>query len=637
MKEKNRLSLLMFAAVLMIIASCKKNNDEASVNGNTDKAAAIIQNNQTSAGNVCEAVTYSNAAMKARMDVMERTVQAYIAQKYPSGMGGKIPQGGHTPSIMSVVTIPVVFHVVYNLAVQNISDAQLQSQIDVLNKDYTASNTDISNVPSVFQSLVGNAGLQFVLAKRDPNGVATTGIIRKSTTVTSFSSDGSVCSTSLGGDDAWPSSQYLNIWVCNKSGAAGYSSYPWSGNSASDGIIVGYNYVGTTGTFTNNWSYLLGRTITHEVGHWFGLVHIWGDATCGDDLVGDTPSQQAANGACPVFPHLSSCSPNSNGDMFMDYMDYSNDACRVMFSVGQVTRMLGYLNTTRASILTSLGGVAPNGSGSCNVPSGLNATSITTSNATFNWTSTGAVSYNVQYKPTASGTWITTSTSFTSIAVSGLSTSTSYQFQVQSVCSGTSSSYSTASTFSTLAPVCNVPAGLSTSSITSGSAVLNWAATGALSYSVMYKPSSSGTWSGASSSSNSLTISGLSPSTSYDFEVQSVCSGGSSAYSSPVSFTTLAPSCNVPTGLSASSITSSGAILSWIFTGALSYNIQYKSLSSGIWTSISSSTNSVAISGLSPSTTYQFKVQSVCSGSSSSYSSPASYTTTHRRRGIVGI
>src|SRR5262249_51277358 len=158
-----------------------------------------------------------------RFAEMEQSVQSFIAQHFGAGSGGKASSFG-SPAIASIVTIPVVFHVMYNTQDQNISDAQLQSQIDVLNKDYLAANADISNVPACFQPVIGNAQLQFILAKRDTNGVATTGIVRKQTSVASFSSDGSVCHSSMGGDDAWPASQYLNIWVCNKTGAAGSSS-----------------------------------------------------------------------------------------------------------------------------------------------------------------------------------------------------------------------------------------------------------------------------------------------------------------------------------------------------------------------------------------------------------------------------
>jgi hypothetical protein len=294
----------------------------------------------------CDVVT--NDSMNVRMDSMEVKVNSFLAKKQATIISG-------------MVVIPVVFHVLYNQPVQNISDAQLMSQIDVLNKDYSATNTDITSVPAAFKPLIGNAGFQFVLAKRTPDGkpMLPNGIIRKATAVTSFSSDGSVCLSSMGGDDAWNTSQYLNIWVCQKSGAAGYSAYPWSGNPQTDGIIMGYNYVGTVGVFTNNWSYLLGRTLTHEVGHWFGLVHIFGIGNCTDDLVADTPIMTGSSGGGLCHSFTPDCANSPNGSIVNDYMDYDNDGCRFFFTQGQCTRMRGYLNTARIGLLTSSGATSP--------------------------------------------------------------------------------------------------------------------------------------------------------------------------------------------------------------------------------------------------------------------------------------
>jgi hypothetical protein len=515
-----RLPLLILASLITTVISCRKEN-EMVVNRNG------MPSYQTSEQNICGAIEYDNAATKIRMLEMEQAVQFHIAEN---------ADANHRMS--SAVIIPVVFHVIYNLATQNISDAQLQSQVDVLNEDFNATNVDLANVPACFQPLIGNAHIQFVLAKRDPNGSSTNGITRTSTSVTSFSSDGSVCYASMGGHDAWPTSQYLNIWVCNKSGAAGYSSYPWSGNPTTDGIIAGYNYIGRTGTFTNNWNYQKGRTITHEVGHWLGLVHIWGDAICGDDLVNDTPTQTSANGSSPAFPHLSSCSPDQNGDMFMNYMDYTYDASRTMFSIAQVTRMNSYLHVTRPGIETSPGGIEP--AGSCNVPSGLDATAITSYSAMLSWISTGAISYALKYKPVSSSTWITISSSGTSFAVPGLAPSTTYEYQVQSICSGSPSSYSASSVFSTPAIVlpCNTPTGLSASSINSNGATLNWVYNGALSYMIRYKATTSVNWTAITSSTSFLVVSGLQANTAYEFQVQSVCTTGTSSYSSSCLFTT---------------------------------------------------------------------------------------------------
>ena len=257
-------------------------------------------------------------------------------------------------------TIPVVVHVLYSNANENISDAQIASQIAVLNEDFRKLNSDVSKTPAAFAGLAADAGLQFVLAKRDPNGNATTGIERKSTTKTTWGTADAMKSTSTGGLNAWPASQYLNLWVCNIGGGIlGYAQFP-GGAASTDGVVIGPNYFGRTGYLSAPFN--LGRTATHEVGHWLNLRHIWGDANCGNDLVSDTPTQQTSNGGCPSFPRRT-CGNTTNGDMFMNYMDYTDDACMYMFSTGQSTRMNALFSTggSRASLLTSLGGTAPGG------------------------------------------------------------------------------------------------------------------------------------------------------------------------------------------------------------------------------------------------------------------------------------
>jgi len=258
------------------------------------------------------------------------------------------------------VTIPVVFHILYNVnnSSQNISTARIYEQINVLNDDFSASNSDISNVPAAFQSLIGDVGIQFCLAQQDPNGNSTDGIIRKSTSVTSFSTNNAIKFDAQGGSDAWPRDEYLNIWVGNLSGnLLGYAQFP-GGSASTDGVVLLNASVGgpnETGTVSN---YDIGRTATHEVGHWLNLYHIWGDSFCGNDQVSDTPTQQTSNGGCPSFPKIT-CSNGPNGDMYMNYMDYVYDACMIMFSSGQATRMNASLSITRPSLLTSQGCEAP--------------------------------------------------------------------------------------------------------------------------------------------------------------------------------------------------------------------------------------------------------------------------------------
>lgn len=290
-----------------------------------------------------------------------------------------------------IITIPVVVHVVYANGAQNISDAQIQSQIDVLNEDFRRLNSDTTNTPAAFQSVMGDSEIEFCMAQRDPQGNPTTGIIRVPTSVNSFGINDGMKFSSSGGSDAWPRDEYLNIWVCNlQGGLLGYAQFP--GQAANtDGVAVDYQYFGTINTSP---PFNTGRTTSHEIGHWLGLFHIWGDdngACSGSDNVADTPNQGNASSGCPSFPATDNCSPQSPGYMFMNYMDYSNDNCMNGFTVGQGTRMQGVLATTRSSLQNSNGCVPvnllPNDAQVMEIlsPSGTNcATSITPQVEIFN-------------------------------------------------------------------------------------------------------------------------------------------------------------------------------------------------------------------------------------------------------------
>lgn len=247
------------------------------------------------------------------------------------------------------ITIPVVVHVVYSTASENISDSQINSQIDVLNRDYNAANTDKGNTPACWLGLVASIGVHFALANRDPNGVPAPGIVRRQTATTSFGTNDDVKFTARGGSDAWPTDKYLNIWVCNLSGGLlGYAQFP-GGPVDTDGVVILNTAFGTSGTATTPFN--LGRTTTHEVGHWLNLNHIWGDTSdcSGTDHVADTPDAQLPNYNKPSFPHVS-CNNGPNGDMFMNYMDYVDDDTMVMFTPGQAARMLATLKGPRKNI-----------------------------------------------------------------------------------------------------------------------------------------------------------------------------------------------------------------------------------------------------------------------------------------------
>lgn len=267
----------------------------------------------------------------------------------------------------NVYTIPVVVHIVYYDNTQNFTDAQVQSQIDVLNEDFRMKNADLSETPSGFVPDIGDARMEFVLAKRDPNGNPTNGITRTKTNQTSFSyGSEDVKHADRGGHDAWDPTNYLNIWVCNlasgTSKVIGYVPYPLAVGSADDGVAISYTAFGTSGNL--NVKYTLGRTATHEIGHWLNLLHLWGDPAspgCTTDYVDDTPPQEDGTNSnlnCPIYPYKKpngdACNNDpSRGRMWCNFLDYTRDQCMSMFSKGQVSRMTAYLTMSRPGILNS--------------------------------------------------------------------------------------------------------------------------------------------------------------------------------------------------------------------------------------------------------------------------------------------
>jgi hypothetical protein len=240
---------------------------------------------------------------------------------------------------------------VYKTVSQNISDAQILSQIEVLNKDFRRQNSDTNSV----WSQAADSEIKFVMATIDPEGKTTNGITRTSTTKSSFDINDKMKFAVSGGHDSWPTGTYLIIWICNISGGIlGYAQFPY-GPVNTDGVVIDYKYIGTTGTETSPFDE--GRTGTHEVGHWLNLRHICGDGGCGvDDGVLDTPNSDGANYGC-ALGHESCDSP----DIVENYMDYSNDACMNLFTLGQKTRMRDLFKPSgfRESIINPVSPPAP--------------------------------------------------------------------------------------------------------------------------------------------------------------------------------------------------------------------------------------------------------------------------------------
>ena len=240
-----------------------------------------------------------------------------------------------------VITIPVVVHVLYRNNTENISVAQIQSQLDVLNEDFRRTNSNADNT----WSQAADTQIEFCLSTIDPNGNATSGITRKQTTRQDWGADNDAKRSSSGGIDPWNTSEYLNMWIVPKMTTVsqgqtinllGYAQFP-GGAAATDGLVMIYNAFGRVGAVTA--PYDGGRTTTHEIGHFLNLRHIWGDSNCGNDFVSDTPTHQTSNRGCPTGQV--SC---SSTDMPQNYMDYTNDSCMNLFTQGQKNRMRAVLD-----------------------------------------------------------------------------------------------------------------------------------------------------------------------------------------------------------------------------------------------------------------------------------------------------
>ena len=281
-----------------------------------------------------------------KLQQQTNSVESFIKEHISGASDGtqKVPSG--------IIRIPVVIHVLYNgSSSTTITDQQIHSQIAALNRDFRKANADTIKTPSYFKPFAADVEIEFVLATADPKGRATTGIIRKQTTVSEWSMDDKMKFAVSGGSNAWDAKSYLNIWVAPVKRILGYSSEPGSALDK-DGVVISPSAFGVTGSG----QFGLGRTATHEVGHWLGLKHIWGDASCGDDLVSDTPPQSTFTTGCPTGIKQS-CNSGVNGNMYMNYMDFANDECMNLFTKGQKTRMRALFadGGSRAALINSKG------------------------------------------------------------------------------------------------------------------------------------------------------------------------------------------------------------------------------------------------------------------------------------------
>jgi hypothetical protein len=298
--------ILLTATAFLMLFSCQNDQTESTVS-----ATNAIARRSCASQDVLAEQLKADPTLALRMNQIEAfTQKSMLTNRLVNGK----------------VVIPVVVNVLYRTAAENISDAQIQSQIDVLNKDYTATNPDFSSTPAEFAGVAANVGITFELVK----------INRKSTTKSSWGTRDAMKKTKQGGLDPTTPSTTLNMWACTIGGGIlGYAQFP-GGSLATDGVVIDSNYFGLSSAAS--YPYNLGRTASHEVGHWMNLRHIWGDASCGDDLVSDTPVHKTSNFGVPTYPYVSTCLPAHN-EMTMNYMDYTDDRGMFMFTNGQKARM----------------------------------------------------------------------------------------------------------------------------------------------------------------------------------------------------------------------------------------------------------------------------------------------------------
>jgi len=338
------------AIFALIVVACQDNSEEITPNQEVatidmsdfyvytndsdiaSKSSADAKNDKCASMKVLNQQLKDNPGLENRMYAIEKHTREYIAAKGNSTGKGKPGGGGTTPPATydGTITIPVYVHVIYSNSSQNISDAQINSQIAVLNNDFN--DTNYNDVPTEFRAVGADVDINFTLNSAN--------IARHSDTTTSWGTNNAVKS------EYPPVAGYLNFWVCEIGGGIlGYAQFP-GGNASTDGVVVGTEFFGSIILNPSGYygdpkspyydSYNKGRTATHEVGHWLNLRHIWGDGRCKqDDFVADTPSSDGPNYGCPTYPTVN-C--NSN-DMTQNYMDYTDDACMNMFTLGQNDRM----------------------------------------------------------------------------------------------------------------------------------------------------------------------------------------------------------------------------------------------------------------------------------------------------------
>jgi len=297
----------------------------------------------------CNMEEYVKQQLSENISLKNKLEQVEIFTSERTASTGDAQRSNRMPEIIKV---PVVVHILYHTPDQNIPVSVVELLIAALNRDFGKKNSDTVNIPSAFKPYASEMGFEFKLASSDPRGVSTNGVVKKYTPMRYWMSDDKMKFNTSYGDDAWDSKSYLNIWICNMQDVLGYSTFPGM-DPLKDGVVLSFEALIGHGTSTNINDF---RTIVHEVGHWLNLHHTWGDAYCGDDGIDDTPKQSTYTPGCPNGVRIT-CGNAPLGDMYMNYMDFTDDVCMNMFTKGQRrrARIIFEEGGPRNSILRSKG------------------------------------------------------------------------------------------------------------------------------------------------------------------------------------------------------------------------------------------------------------------------------------------
>lgn len=519
----------MLLFLVLIVSSCSDDLDNQEFSEDGSEILEQVHDHRTCGHNDHMDKLLSNPEYKKAYDKRISKFKSYKAQNSTHKMNCT------TPDIL-----PVAIHY------QGINNADLscltglaQDAIRVLNDDFQGSNSDITlwtnGTSASFPGISnGEACIQFVIA--DQNHPSGYGLTNGDLAIT-------INATSGDTDNNW--SGYLNIFILPNTGLLGYSPLGGAGNG--DGVVIDAGAWGAGGNCGNVGSsapFNLGRTLTHEVGHYLFLDHIWGNGCNTDDGISDTPAQGSDSGGCPNI-NQTSC---GSRDLHMNYMDYTNDACMYMFSAGQATVTTSYVNSSLGNITSNAssvisgsggGGTTGGNNDTCDTPAS-SVSAVTAVSATITISAVAqATSYLVQYRASGTTSWTNNTTQQTQLNLSNLTSATTYQYRIRTTCSFGNSTFSSVSTFTTSntsGASCDKPGFTIVENINNTRTKISWEEMpDAIRYRLRYRIVG-GAWNVKTTTQLQRTLTNLVPGATYQYQVRTRCSSGWTSYTSTETF-----------------------------------------------------------------------------------------------------